>query len=269
MKTVPPLLRVVLACFAVPSAVSAQALVDLGTAAGFGVLAGSSVTSTGTTSVQGHLGVSPAASVSGFAGIAPGGAGTVSGTIHAGNAAAAQAQTDLAAAYTAVAGRTATVSGVTAFADTVLPAGVYRASAALGLSGTITLDANHAAGALFVFQAGSTLTTAADTRITLLNGARAENVFWQVGSSATLGASTVFVGSVLAFTSITANAGAEIDGRLLAQGGAVSLIGNTVSLPATAIPEPATTALAFGIAGLGALLLRRARRGPPPAAAVR
>jgi len=148
---------------------------------------------------------------------------------------------------------------------TVLPLLVL----ALGLSGTITFDGNHPAGALFVFQVGSTLTTAADTRITLLNGARAENVFRQVGSSATLGTSTILVGSVLAFTSITANSCATVAGRLLARGGAVTPIANTVSLPATAIPEPAVTAPACGLAVLGALLFRRTRRGPPHAAVVR
>jgi len=226
---------------------NAQTSIYLGSAGSFAVLAGTSVTNTGNTTVYGDLGVSPGTSVSGFMGILPGGPGIVNGTIHAGDATAALAQAALVVAYNMAAGETATVSGVTTFANTTLMPGVYNSVASIGISGTLTLDGNHEANPVFIFQMGSTLTTATGSQINLINGALADNVYWQVGSSATLGDSSEFAGDVLANTSITlSGTGTTVDGRLLAQTGTVTLGDNVI-----AVPEPAGTSIwVAGFAGL-------------------
>jgi hypothetical protein len=257
MKTVSLLAFAVGALAAAQSLSHAQSIVNLGTAATYGALAGTTVTSTGFTVVNGDLGTSPGATVTGFP------AGVVNGSIHAGDAAAAQAHTDLITAYNAVTGQSATTSGVTAFATTTLTPGVYNSGASISLTGTLTLDGNNLANPVFVFQMGSTLLMNGGTSILLINGARAENVYWQVGSSATIGGTSVFVGTILANTSITVGTGATVDGRLLAIGGALDLASNTISVPVSAIPEPATTSLlvagCFGlIVGIRRLRQRRA-----------
>jgi len=227
-----------LATFAsLPLTSVAQSIVNLGTASTYGVLAGTTVTSTGLTVVNGDLGTSPGATVTGFP------TGVVNGASHAGDSAAAQAHTDLISAYNAVTGQSATTSGVTAFATTTLTPGVYNSAASISLTGVLTLNGNNLATPVFVFQMGSTLLSSSGTSILLINGARAEHVYWQVGSSATLGGSSTFVGNILAQTSITVGGGTTVDGRLLAIDGALVLTGNTISVPASAIPEPATTAL--------------------------
>lgn len=257
MKFAAPLPLAALALAASLPFAHAQSIVNLGTAATYGVLAGTTVTSTGFSVVNGDLGTSPGATVTGFP------AGVVNGTIHAGDAAAAQAHTDLITAYNAVSGQSATTSGVTAFATTTLTPGVYNSGASISLTGTLTLDGNNLANPVFVFQMGSTLLTSSGTSILLINGARAENVYWQVGSSATIGGTSAFVGNILANTSITLGSGATVDGRLLAIGGALDLASNTISVPVSAIPEPATTSLlvagGFGLlVGLHRLRQRRA-----------
>jgi hypothetical protein len=236
MKTASLLTIAITAFASTQLPVHAQTIVTLGTASTYGVLAGTTVTSTGLTVVNGNLGTSPGATVTGFP------AGVVNGTIHAGDSAAAQAHTDLINAYNAVTGQSATTSGVTAFATTTLTPGVYNSGASISLTGVLTLDGNNLASPVFVFQMGSTLLTNGSTSILLINGARAENVYWQVGSSATLGGGSTFVGNILANTSITLGSGATVDGRLLAIGGALDLASNTITVP-SAIPEPATTAL--------------------------
>ncbi|MFG2261752.1 ice-binding family protein, partial [Streptomyces sp. NPDC048720] len=199
--------------------------VPLGTADSFAVLAGSAVTNTGPSVVTGDLGVSPGTAISGFP------PGLVLGAQHSADAVADQAKTDLVAAYNDAAGQ-ATDGALPADAGglTLVP-GVYTASSTLGLTGTLTLDAEGDPNAVWVFQIGSGLTTASASRVLLINGASPCNVFWQVGSSAALGTDSTFVGNILALTSITATTGATIDGRALARNGAVTLDTNTITRP--------------------------------------
>ncbi|MFH0920223.1 MAG: ice-binding family protein [Fibrobacterota bacterium] len=207
-----------------------QALVALATAADFAVLAGTSVTSNNAVTLTGDLGVSPGVTVTG--------APIVSGTTHLNDAIAIQAQLDLTIAYDDAAGRTVgavTVAGNLG-GDTLTP-GLYTSTSSLAIStGDLTLDAAGDSDAVFIFQMASTLTTSLDRKVILINDARASNIFWQVGSSATLGANSVFEGTLLALTSITLEAGATLNGRALARTGTVTLDGNTVTTP----PGPIT-----------------------------
>ncbi|REK90923.1 DUF3494 domain-containing protein [Streptomyces inhibens] len=206
--------------------------VPLGTAATYGVLANTAVTNTGSTVVTGDLGVSPAGAVTGFP------PGTVTGTIHVNDAAAAQAQSDLQVGYANALLRPVTATVPTELGGTTLTPGVYKAaSGTFGLNGTLTLDAQGDPTAVFVFKTNSTLITGATGNVNLINLAQSGNVFWQVGSSATLGAGSTIRGSILAFTSITATTGAIVDGRLLAAGAAVTLDSNAVTVPP---PVPVT-----------------------------
>ncbi|MEW2303327.1 ice-binding family protein, partial [Streptomyces sp. NPDC006655] len=209
--------------------------VPLGTADSFAVLAGSAVTNTGPSVVTGDLGVSPGTSITGFP------PGLVNGAQHSADAVADQAQTDLVTAYNDAAGQ-ATDGALPADAGglTLVP-GVYTASSTLGLTGTLTLDAQGDPNAVWVFQVGSGLTTASASRVLLINGASPCNVFWKVGSSATLGTNSTFVGNILALTSISATTGATIDGRALARNGAVTLDTNTITRPQCAAGTTGTT----------------------------
>jgi Ice-binding-like len=207
----------------VGGALAAQAPVGLGTADSFAVLAGSTVTNTGPSTVNGDLGLSPGTAVTGFP------PGTVNGTIHAADAVAGQAQTDLTTAYNDAAGRTPPASVSGDLAGLTLAPGVYKSASSLGLSGALTLDAQGDPNAVFVFQAGSTLTTASGSHVNLINGAQSCNVFWQIGSSATLGTSSVFTGNILALTSISINNGVTVNGRALARNGAVTLNKDTIT----------------------------------------
>ncbi|MEO5680208.1 MAG: ice-binding family protein [Acidimicrobiales bacterium] len=221
-------------------AVAAEATVGLGTATSFAVLAGSTVTNTGPSVISGDLGVSPGSAVTGFTG--PPAGTVVNGTIYAAPAAEpAQAQSDLTLAYDDAASRPTSVTVTADLGGQVLAPGVYTGQdGILGLTGTVTLDAAGDPGAVFIFQAGSTLTTASASTVSLINGGNPCNVFWQVGSSATLGTNSVFVGTILALTSITATTGASVEGRLLARNGAVTLDSNTVTLPVCE-PRPGAT----------------------------
>jgi hypothetical protein len=209
------------------SASAATAPVGLGTAGSYAVLAGSTVTNTGPSVISGNLCVSPGTAVTGFP------PGTVnSGTIHAADAAAAGAQADLTTAYNDAAGRvkSASIGGFIGAGQT-LPPGVYKATSSLDVGGSLTLDAQGDPNAVFIFQAGSTLGTDTGTTISLTNGAQACNVFWQVGSSATLTTGSTFQGTILALTSITVQTGDTITGRALARNGAVTLDDDTITVP--------------------------------------
>ncbi|MEU3465386.1 ice-binding family protein [Streptomyces sp. NPDC006733] len=197
--------------------------VPLATAESFAVLAGESVTNTGPSVITGDLGVSPGTSITGFP------PGQVNGTQHSADGVALQVKSDLVAAYNNAAGQ-ATDSALPPDAGglTLVP-GVYTASSTLNLTGTLTLDAQGDPNAVWVFQVGSGLTTASASRVVLINGAAPCNVFWQVGSSATLGTNSTFVGTILALTSISATTGASIDGRALARNGTVSLDTNRIT----------------------------------------
>jgi subtilisin family serine protease len=204
----------------------APAAGDLGTATDYVVLAGSTVTSTGPTTVGGNLGLSPGTSVTGL------GPGQMSGGVQdVADPAAVQAKADLIAGYTAAAGQTsATPVPADSLGGLTLTPGVYSGGA-LDLTGTLTLDAQGDPDAVFVFQAASTLVTASASQVRLVNGASACNVFWKVGSSATLGTTTSFAGTIMALASITVTTGVSVDGRLLARNGAVTLDSNTITAP--------------------------------------
>jgi serine protease AprX len=197
----------------------------LGTADSFAILAGSTVTNTGPSTINGNLGLHPGTAVTGAL------PGTVSQTTYAASATALRAKSDLTAAYNDAAGRTAATTAPGDIGGLTLTPGVYRSGSSIGLTGTLTLDAQGDPNAVFVFQAGSTLITASGSRVKLVNGAQACNVFWQVGSSATLGTTTVLAGNILALTSITMNNGVTLNGRALARNGAVTLINDTITAP--------------------------------------
>ncbi|MEO5560187.1 MAG: ice-binding family protein [Dokdonella sp.] len=205
---------------------SAQAAPPLGQAGSFVVLAGSTVTNSGPTNVLGDVGVSPGSAVVGFPpGVVAG------GTIHLNDPVALLAQSDAATAYNTLAGEasTATLTGQD-LGGLTLQSGVYVFSTSAQLTGTLTLDAQGDPGAVFVFQIGSTLTTASGSRVVVINGGSDCNVFWQVGSSATFGTTTQFVGNILVMASITFNTGASVSGRALARTGAVTLDTNDATI---------------------------------------
>ena len=221
----------------VPHPAAAQTAPSLGSAQSYAVLAGSTTTNTGSTVVTGDVGVSPAG----------GGAPTgyppglvVGGTIHVNDASAIAAQTSLTAAYTNLTGQPCTqdLSGQD-LGGKVLTAGVYCYSSSAQLTGVLTLDARGDPGAVWVFKMGSTLTTASGSSVVLTGGGSLCNVFWQVGSSATIGTTTSFAGNILALTSITVNNGANVSGRALARNGAVTLdtdAVNSLACVAGAVP---------------------------------
>ena len=209
--------------------------VGLGTADPFAVLAGTpAVTNTGPTTITGDLGISPAAAVTGFP------PGNVNGTIHAADAVALQAQSDLTIAYNDAAGRTpaTTVAGGT-LGGLTLVGGVYNSGGAtLGLTGTLTLDAQNDPSSVWIFQATSDLITASSSSVAFINGGQPCNVFWQVTSSATLGSGSTFAGTILALTSITMDDGVTLNGRALARNGQVTLINDTITRSTCAAPAP-------------------------------
>lgn len=209
----------------IPIQSTVQATVALGAASTFAILAGSSVTSTGATTITGDLGLSPGTSVGGFP------PGILNGTQHINDASANQAKLDLTAAYNDAAGRTCTdivtlsgnIGGLT------LTPGLYKSTSSLAISsGDLTFDAKGNANAVFIIQIASTLTTTSGRKVILSGGALASNIFWEVGSSATFGTTSVFKGTVLVMQSITLNTGATLDGKALTRNGGVTMAGNTI-----------------------------------------
>ena len=191
----------------------------------FAVLGGSTVTNTGPTVVNGNLGVSPGSAVTGFP------PGIINGALHTADAAAAMAQSDLATVYNKLANTACNtdLSGQDLGGLTLTP-GTYCFSTSAQLTGTLTLDAQGNPNAVFLFKIGSTLTTASASSVLLINSASSCGVFWQVGSSATLGTGTALQGNIVALASITLNTGANATGRLLARNGAVTLDSNQVTV---------------------------------------
>jgi len=246
-----------------PTLAAAQTAPSLGTAQSFAVLGGSTVTNTGSSVVTGDLGVSPGSAIVGF----PPGV-IVSGTRHAADATALAAQNSVTAAYNALAGQACTLdlTGQDLGGKTLTP-GVYCFATSAQLTSTLILNAGGNAAAVWVIKIGSTLTTASGSSVIVTNGGSACNVYWQVGSSATLGTSTAFVGNILALTSITMTTSANATGRMLARNGAVTLDGNAVSAlpclagPVPTLPEWGVGLLAAGLVGLGYVMLRRRAAG--------
>jgi len=224
----------------VSGASAAAQSVPLGTADSFAVLAGSGFTNTGPTTVRGDLGTYPTTTEVGTASV------TITGTDHAGDAVTQGAKNDLVTAYTTAAGEGPTTAIAADLAGQTLAPGVYNSASSIGLSGALTLNGGGNPNAIFVFQAGSTLTTGSASQINLINGAQSCNVFWQVGSSATLGTGSTFRGTIIALTSITVTTGVTVDGRVLARNGAVTLDTDTITRPtcATAAATTATTTTA-------------------------
>ena len=226
-------------------------IVSLGTAQSFAVLGSAAVTNTGPSAIFGNLGVAPGSSITGFPpGIVTG------GSIRVNDAVANQAHADAATAYTALAGLPVTqdLSGQ-GLGGRTLPPGVYFFSSSVLLNGTLTLDGQGQPDPHFVFQIGSTITTGSASAIVPINGAKADNVFFQVGSSATLGTGTTFVGTIIALASstTTTGTGASVNGRVIALNGAVTLDSNAITLPQS-VPEPG---ISVGLSMLGLLCCRR------------
>ncbi len=233
-----------------PHSMAATTAVDLGSASNFAVLAGSGITFAGTVNsipIHRDIGSSPTATITGLGNI------VLFGTNQGGNAVTVIGKTDLSIAYVDAAGRTPDTLYGAGFdiGGLSLGSGVYNSTSSLAITGNLTLDAMGDSNAVWIFQAGSTLVTSSGSNVILTGGAKAENVFWQVGSSATLGTNSQFSGSVLALTSITADTGTSVNGRLLASNGAVTM-GATTSI----IPEPSVSLLA----GTGLMMLLGIRR---------
>jgi len=201
--------------------------VGLGTADSFAVLAGAGVTNTGPSVINGDLGTSPTPAVTGFGG-APN--GTVNGATHQADALAAQAQADLTTAYNDAAGQGPVNTLATELGGQTLTPGVYNSeSGTFGITGTLTLNGQGNPDAVFIFKTATTLISASDSQVLMINGAQPCHLFWQVGSSATLGTDSVFAGNILALESIELNSGVTVLGRLLARNASVTLINDTVT----------------------------------------
>lgn len=219
---------------------SVQAPVNLGTASSFAVIAASTITNTGTTQIGGTAG--------GNIALHPGTIFTgqtsaiISGSVNLADAVALTAKNDLQVAYNDAIGRTPTDRIGTELGGTIIKPGVYdSADGTFQLTGTLTLDGEGNPNAVFIFKTSSTLITASGSNITMINGATSCNTYWVVGSSATLGTNSSFVGQLMAQASITANTGATVQGKLLALTGAVTLDTNTITNDICAFTPVVTT----------------------------
>jgi hypothetical protein len=229
--------------------VAAPSSVGLGTAKSFAVLAGTTITNTGPTKVTGDIGLHPGSAVTGFASV------TYIGALHLADGVALQAKNALVTAYNDAAGRTPVTTIATELGGQVVKAGVYDSAAGtFGVTGTLTLDAEGDSQAVFIFQMASTLITAPGSSVALINGASACNVFWQVGSSATLDTTTSFKGTIMALTSIALKTGATLQGRALARNGEVTLDTNVITSAACS-PPTAPTIPNTSVGGGGPLTL--------------
>jgi len=213
--------------------------VDLGTAEDFSVLGGQTVTNTGPSVLANSVGVSPGTAIVGF----PPGVVQPPGTVEAGTPAAAQAQADSTAAYLDADGRPLNETTTSDLTGLTLVGGVYAgpSQSPLSLSGTLTLDGEGNPNSVFIFQTDSTLITGPGSTVSLINGAQACNVFWQVGSSATLDTGSTFVGNILALTTITVADSVTVQGRALAQNGEVTLINDTFTQVGCDLSQVTTT----------------------------
>jgi hypothetical protein len=219
---------------AISNTTLAATKINLGTAGDFSVLGASTVTNTGSTIVNGDLGLSPGTSVTGFP------PGIVNGVQHITDGSASIAQSDLVTAYNQASGATGAIAITGDLGGKTLTPGVYGSASAVGLTGTLTLDGLNDLNSVFIFQVGSALTTASGSNINLINGAQACNIFWQISSSATLGTNSNFAGNILAFSSVTVNTGATVNGRVLARNGAVTLDTSPISKPSCQVPVVVT-----------------------------
>lgn len=220
------MISIIIMTFGSTVSMAAELKVELGIVDDFAVVAGSTITNTGTTTINGNIGLHPGTDFDGQASV------IITGDVHLTDGVASQAKSDLLAAYNDAAGRALNTTG-SELGNRLLIPGVYTSASSFQITGTLTLDGQNDPDAVFIFQMGSTLTTASGSNIELINGANFNNVYWQVGSSATLGTNSEFSGNILADESITAATGARIDGRLLAIGGAVTLDNNVITSLAT------------------------------------
>jgi Ice-binding-like len=216
------LVAVVMTVVLVSGAEAAAPGVPLGTANSFAILAGAGITNTGPTTVTGDIGTYPTKTTTGTTSI------TIHGANHHSGAVTQGAKTSLVTAYNIAAGEGPTSPIAADLVGLNLGPGVYNSASSIALSGKLILNAHGNPDATFVFQAGSSLTTASGSSVKLVNGARACNVFWQVGSSATLGTGSTFRGTILALHSITVTTGVTVYGRVLARNGSVTLDTDTI-----------------------------------------
>ncbi len=232
----------------VPSAAHAAigTPVPLGDGATFAVLAGAGVTNTGATTLGGDVGSFPTAGTTGLGTIT-----LVDGVDHGGDTVTQQAKTDLVTAYDAASAQSPDPLGGVELAGLTVEPGVYDTGGVIELNGTLTLDANGDPNAVFVFQSLSTLLAGAASSITFIDGATACNLYWRVPSSATILAGSRFAGTILAQTSISFGAGATLQGRALAQTGAVTMINNTITVPTCSGLPPTTPPTTPGPTGSG------------------
>jgi len=240
------------------------ATIDLGSAAAFAILASAGITNAGATVITGDIGSAPTSSVTGSP--------TVIGTDHGSDSVTLAAKADLDTAYDKAVARTPGTPIASELGLTTVAPGVYTSTAGtFAITGEVVLDGGNDPTAVFIFQMVTTLGTAAGSTVTLVNGAQACNVFWQVGSSATLGANSTFNGTILASASASLDAGVNLQGRVLASTGAVTLINDTINTPACAPSSGVSAAPLFGstsrvvvlaafLGGIGAVLLVRRNR---------